>query len=260
METRGMGNLGPPRSAAAQRLFPRRRGNRPRQRWRCGNPELGSFFLGADGLWMLALSVFVGLASATLSFWLVFGHVLRIARRTPSSIDSPFRIVVLGSCLDADGGPTPTYRCRLDRALRLYRQAPSAKIVLLGGTTLEGGPSEAMAGSRYLLAHGLPERSLILEENSRHTLENLHFYRSTLASTDGRPDALVTSRFHLARSTLLASGLRIPHAPCAAEDCWAASPQEILRLFVEAFFVHWYLVGRTYARWTRNERMLDRIR
>ncbi|MDD4932888.1 MAG: hypothetical protein PHO89_05405, partial [Methylacidiphilaceae bacterium] len=78
------------------------------------------FFLGADGLSMLLLSVLVGPASATLSFWLLFGYVLRIARRTPPSIDSPSRIVVLGFCLDADGGPTPAYRRRLDRALQFY--------------------------------------------------------------------------------------------------------------------------------------------
>lgn len=208
---------------------------------------------------MLALSGLVVLASATLSFWLVFAYVLRVAKRSHPSIESPSRIVVLGSCLEADGRPTPTYRHRLDRALQIFLRAPSAKIFLLGGSTVEGDPTEAAAGAQYLLARGVPESSLVREERSRHTLENLRFYRSAVLPSDGRPDLLITSRFHLARSSLLAVGLGIRHTLCAAEERWSASPRQILRLLAEAFWVHWYLVGRTYARWTCDRRMLDRI-
>ncbi|MGD9895970.1 MAG: YdcF family protein [Candidatus Methylacidiphilaceae bacterium] len=220
---------------------------------------MGSFFLGADGISMLLLSILVALGSATLSFWIVLGYVLRVARRSGACADHPSHILVLGSCLDAAGKPSPTYRCRLDRALLLHRQAPSATIFLLGGNTACGAPSEAAAGARYLQSQGVPERSLVLEERSRHTLENLRFYRSALARPSGQPDVLVTSRFHLARSSLLASGLGIRHLLCAAEDRWTPSLREIPRLLAEAFFLHWYLVGRTYARLTGNRRMLDRI-
>ncbi|WP_018291502.1 YdcF family protein [Verrucomicrobium sp. 3C] len=260
MQTTEKRGPAPERKTCTQRGFPPHGGNRLWQRCRSGSPEQGSFFLGAAGLSMLLLSVLVALASATLSFWLVYGYVFRIARRNRSSIDSPCRIVVLGSCLDVWGGPTPTYRGRLARALWLHRQFPSAKIFLLGGRTGEEAMSEAAAGAQYLLTRGVPESSLVVEERSRHTLENLRFYRSTVARLDDQPDVLVTSRFHLARSSLLASGLGIPHILCGAEDRWSPSPKELLCLFSEAFFVHWYLVGRTYAGWTHNERMLDQIR
>lgn len=245
--------------AIAGRLFPRQGIHRLWQRCRRGNAELGSFFLGADGLSMLALSALVAAVTGTLSFWLVLGYVLRIARRSGSSADAPSRIVVLGSCLDSEGRPTPTYLSRLDRALRLWEQTPSARIFLLGGSTSEGAPTEAEAGARHLLARLVPESALVREERSRHTLENLRFYRSARPSSEGTPDALVTSRFHLARSSLLASGLGIRHTPCGAEDRWTPSLGEILRILAESFFVHWYLVGRTYARATGNQRLLDRI-
>lgn len=208
---------------------------------------------------MLALSLAVALLSATLSFWIVFCYVLRIARRSRSSVAPLSSIVVLGSCLDPEGRPTPTYIDRLDRALRLFGQSPSARIFLLGGRTAAGAPTEAEAGARYLLAHGVPERAVEREERSRHTLENLRFYRSARPLSDGHPDALVTSRFHLARSSLLASGLGIRHTPCGAEDRWSPSPREILRILAESVFLHWYLVGRTYACATGSRRMLDRI-
>lgn len=252
------GNIGAMVSAA-RRLLLRRGAMRLRRRRRSRSPELGSFFLGAEGLSMLALSVLVLVASGTLSFWLLFGSVLLVARRSGGSTDRPSRILVMGSRLDGLGRPTPTYRRRLDRALALFRRSPEATLFLLGGSRACGAPTEAEAGARYLLARGVPERALVREERSRHTLENLRFYRSASAPSDRRPAVLVTSRFHLARSSLLASGLGIPHTLCGAEDRWSPRPREILRLLSEAFFVHWYLVGRTYARWTRNQRMLDRI-
>ncbi|QSR84666.1 YdcF family protein [Methylacidimicrobium sp. B4] len=255
---RKSGNIGPMASAALW-LFRRRGGNRLRQRGRSGSPELGSFFLGADGLSMLALSILVLLASGTLSFWLVLGYVLRIARRSGTWADAPSRIVVLGSRLDREGRPTRAYRARLERALHLFERAPKATIFLLGGSMADGAPTEAAVGARYLLARGVPESALVREERSRHTLENLRFYRRARAASDAQPDALVTSRFHLARSSLLASGLQIPHVLCGAEDRWSFRPGELLRLLPEAFFAHWYLVGRSYARSTRNQRMLDRI-
>ncbi|WP_142524378.1 YdcF family protein, partial [Methylacidimicrobium cyclopophantes] len=122
----------------------------------------------------------------------------------------------------------------------------------------EGLPSEAAVGARYLMARGVPESALVREERSRHTLENLRFHRSA-ARPEGLHTALVTSRLHLARSSALASGLRIPHQLCAAEELWSLSPREIPRLLAEAFFLHWYWVGRNYARWTGNRRMLEPI-
>ncbi|CAB4243158.1 conserved protein of unknown function [Methylacidimicrobium sp. AP8] len=256
---RESGTIGP-MARARQGLLQGQGAVRWWRRCRSGNPELGSFFLGADGLSMLALSLAAILASGTLSYWCAFASVLRAARRSRSSANGFSRIVVLGSCLDPFGRPTPTYRRRLERALALFGSAPGSTIFLLGGRTAEGAPTEAEAGADYLRSRGVPESALVREERSRHTLENLRFYRSAPPPADPRPAALVTSRFHLARSSLLACGLGIPHTVCAAEDHWSASCGEIGRLLAEAFLVHWYLVGRTYASWTRNRRMLDRIR
>jgi hypothetical protein len=66
---------------------------------------------------------------------------------------------------------------------------------------------------------------------------------------------LVTSRFHLARASMMARGLGIQHSLCAAEDqpwvCWP--------MLQEAFLIHWYVTGRTVARLIGSTRMLARI-
>jgi uncharacterized SAM-binding protein YcdF (DUF218 family) len=159
--------------------------------------------------------------------------------------------------LAPDGGIRPAYRCRLDRARALH--AEGLDIVVLGGATRPGAPTEAAAGAAYLIARGVPAGAIRTEAASRHTLENLRLYRSHAGDALQRPVALVSSRFHLARSALIASGLRLPHQPCAAEARRLPAPADIARLAREAFLIHWYVVGRGFARLAGNRRMLARI-
>lgn len=215
---------------------------------------------GGDGLAMLALSLAVAALSGGVSVLLALAHVWRVAARTPAHADpageggAPGRILVLGMRLGRDGRPGPLYRARLDRACALLAAAPGAEVVLLGGRTRPGVPSEAQAGRDHLRARGVPDAAIRLEAESRHTLENLRLYR------EGFPLAgrvvLVTGRFHLARAGLMAETLGIAHRLCAAEAGWRARPGALVQ---EALLVHWFLVGRAYCRLTGHARMLARI-
>ena len=69
----------------------------------------------------------------------------------------------------------------------------------------------------------------------------------------------MTSRFHVARASLMARHLGLPHLLCAAEDRLRPTPSAALRLLREALFLHWYVVGRGFARLTGNRAMLARI-
>jgi uncharacterized SAM-binding protein YcdF (DUF218 family) len=161
--------------------------------------------------------------------------------------------------LNSTGEPTPAYRERLHRALQLWSQAQSGEIVVLGGRTAECARSEAAAGAALLNANGVPPEHILVEDQSRHTLENLRLYRERLsAGADHRP-LLVTSRFHLARSSMLAAGLGIAHVPCAAEARRLPSLRHVPLILFEAVLIHWYITGQTFSRITRNNRMAARI-
>lgn len=215
---------------------------------------------GGDGFAMLALSLAVAVVSGGGSVLLALAHVWRVAARTPAHADPaggggvPGRILVLGMKLDRDGRPGPLYRARLDRACALLAAHPGAGVVVLGGRTQPGAPSEAQAGRDHLRARGVPDAAIRLEAESRHTLENLRLYR------EGFPRAgrvvLVTSRFHLARAGLMAETLGIPHRLCAAEAEGRTRPGALVQ---EAVLVHWFLVGRAYCRLSGHARMLARI-
>ncbi len=70
---------------------------------------------------------------------------------------------------------------------------------------------------------------------------------------------LVTSRYHLARSQALARGLNLQPVLCAAEERLRLNPLTLWRLGLEAWYLHWYEVGKTWSRWTGNRHSLARI-
>ena len=119
--------------------------------------------------------------------------------------------------------------------------------------------AEADIGRNWLLEQGVDDRRITIETRSRDSLENLRAMRELgLAGSDARI-ALVSSRYHLYRVSAIAAGLGISHLPCAADDRVRPTPKFMYRALLEGFLVHWLVVGRTWARWTRNERMLARI-
>ena len=215
--------------------------------------------IGRDGLAMLALSGILMLASLGTTLLAALAYVVWVGAVTPATAPPASVIIVLGMRLGPDGRPRSRFRRRLDRARLLLARAPGAEIVVLGGRTLAGVVSEALAGRRYLQHLGVPAERVRLEDRSRHTLENLRNFRAQFANAMPEPPVLVTSRFHLARSSLMARGLRLAHTACAAEEHAGALLREAPRIATEAVLIHWYLVGRTYARWAGDHRMAARI-
>ena len=213
--------------------------------------------MGWDGLAMLALSNLLLLATLGLSGLWLLRRVWRIARDAPvAGVDGDW-IVVLGARLIHDQ-VAPGYARRLRRVAALHQADPRRRILLVGGHT-GGSVSEAERGREFLLELGLPAASLFIEDQSLNTLDNLRQARRLLAGDRVRPFVLVTSRYHLARSQALARGLDLQPVLCAAEDRLRLKPWTLWRLGLEAWYLHWYEVGKAWSRWTRNRHSLARI-
>jgi uncharacterized SAM-binding protein YcdF (DUF218 family) len=225
---------------------------------RDSQPPPEPFVIGPDGLSMLALSTTIMVLFGGVTLLVSLAYVLWVACRTRCDVPPARRVLVLGMRLNAEGKPGPDYQVRLLRAEALWRRNPAARIVILGGRTAAGQPSEAAAGAAFLNARGIAADAILLEDRSRHTLENLTLYRERF-SAEAERMPLVTSRFHLARSSLLATGLNIPHVPCAAEEARLPPLRHAPLILFEAILDQWYIVGRTFARLTGNRRMAARI-
>ena len=176
-------------------------------------------------------------------------------QRSPSDA-----LLVLGQLL-VDNQPTLAFRGRLDHALVLWRQGVAPLIIVAGGRTGRSSLSEAEAGRDYLLAADVPKASMLVEDRSRNTLENLFNVRETLHERGMSAVTIVSNPMHLARAAAIAKGLSMPTCCSAApgtdppRNTWAWR----LGAFREAFMVHWYHTGMAYSRMTRSDRMLRRV-
>lgn len=96
---------------------------------------------------------------------------------------------------------------RLRTALTCEKQYPEAMVLCTGGGTayLNRSTSEAQQMGKWLTAHGLDERRLILEDQSLTTAENARFsagilYREQPQITSA---AIVTSTYHIPWGALM---------------------------------------------------------
>ncbi|MDX5374415.1 MAG: YdcF family protein [Gammaproteobacteria bacterium] len=208
--------------------------------------------IGPSGFAMLGLSVLLIIISMGTSLLIAWLHTGRVARRAlaAQAVAPDADLVVFGKKLQADGRPDADYQARLQKAVELANQLPSARIHLLGGDTSGTGLSEAAAGRDVLLAHGVDGKRLLLEEHSRHTLENI----ARLAEKTGGDTRLIAiSRAeHLARCCSMGRNFGLQIIPCAA-----VMPHRRLHQLHEAFMLHWYLIGRGVARLLGNRHMLE---
>ncbi len=214
--------------------------------------------LGADGVLTLLLSCLLIICTLGLSWAIAFMRVYLMASRTTTQVKPHDWILVLGKRL-LGATVTLEYATRLSRAENIYKADDCSRIMILGGYTSEGPFSEARQGLNYLLQRGLPAADIYTEDRSRHTLENLRNARDLMDGSVEKPLTLITSRYHLARSHALAAGFGLPHQLCAAEERLEPAVPLFWKMCVEAFFLHWYWVGRYWSLLTRNHKSLARI-
>lgn len=215
--------------------------------------------VGADGAATLLLSNLVILMSAGVSLAWVHGHVCRVAQRA-SAVPPPADVALVLGLRLRDQQVAQPYAERLLRASLLHKQGSIRRILVLGGRTGGAdGHSEAEQGRRFLISRGLPADRVLVEEDSIHTLENLRNARTALGGDGSAPVVLITSRYHLARSAAMAAGFGLRPVPCPAEDRLAPTLRTCLLLLREAWFLHWYYVGRAWSQWSGNKKSLARI-
>jgi uncharacterized SAM-binding protein YcdF (DUF218 family) len=104
-------------------------------------------------------------------------------------------IVVLGC-----RGPAALAR-RLDRGVRLFQAGVAPLLVLSGGGA--GPVAEAEQMRQAAVASGVPEAALLIDRESRNTLENARNTARLLRSKRLRSVVLVSDWFHLPRARLL---------------------------------------------------------
>jgi uncharacterized SAM-binding protein YcdF (DUF218 family) len=109
-------------------------------------------------------------------------------------------VIVMGAPLRADGQLGAALLERVTVAAQLWKQFPSSVIIVTGGVTRTGCPSEASEMARELRKLGVNEASIAVEELAKNTFENAEFSARIMQARRVHTAWVVTQPFHLRRA------------------------------------------------------------
>jgi len=137
---------------------------------------------------ILGIIVYVG--SVAIHIWIVAGEDER-----PHS-DA---IVVFGAA-EYDGTPSPVLADRLLHAATLWRDRVAPRIITVGGQELGDITTEAQAGRKYLIAHGVKPKDVIALATGNDTLQNARAVAAEMKAKHWTTAVLVTDPWNCLRA------------------------------------------------------------
>jgi len=119
--------------------------------------------------------------------------------------EKPYAVIVLGCKINGEA-PSKMLRQRLDTAENYLKENPDIICIVSGG---QGGDEiipEAVAMKNYLVAKGIGEDRILVENKSKSTLENLKFSKKLMDENKlGNNVTIITDGYHQFRAGMLAS-------------------------------------------------------
>ena len=149
--------------------------------------------------------------------------------------------------------PCPLLETRLDRALDLWRQGGGAPaIVVSGGQGADEEVSEAAAMRAYLEGRGVPPMSILDEDISATTEENLRCSKRVMdAAAGGVPyrAAIATSEFHAPRCMGYARRFGVDADAAPARSARASWARSVVREFLAVTVGSWWPYAAILLAW-----------
>lgn len=112
-------------------------------------------------------------------------------------------IIILG-CQVYGTVPSPFLKSRLEEGLRLYNEGYGNLIIVSGGQGPGEDISEAEAMKNFLVSKGVSPGSIIMEDKSFSTLENIKFSGRKMSQYGIKSAVVVSNKYHLKRASLMA--------------------------------------------------------
>ncbi|WP_449483834.1 YdcF family protein [Streptomyces avidinii] len=153
-------------------------------------------------------------------------------------------VVLLGSGLVGGDRVPPLLASRLRKGREIHdaQIARGGRVPLLlasGGKGSDEKLPEARAMADWLIAEGVPEEHLRLEDRSRTTEENLEFSRAVMEADDpGYRCVVVTNNFHAFRAAMMARKAGVNGQVLGSPTAKYFWPSATIREFVAVFWEH----------------------
>ena len=138
-------------------------------------------------------------------------------------------IVVLGAA-QYNGTPSPLFEARISHAVQLYDHGIAGVFIVTGGKGRPGDiTTEARAARDYAVLHGVPDSAILVEDQSRTTLEQLRTVGQMLRDRGLRSAVLVSDRTHMLRSLRIArdQGIEAYGSPTTTSPAASNVPDQI---------------------------------
>lgn len=149
-------------------------------------------------------------------------------------------LVVLGSGLINGSTVPPLLKARVDKAIQFYKAQTRATlhsptIVMSGGQGPDELLPESIAMKNYAITQGIPEEDILVETNSRNTLENMRFSKEIMTADfgSGQFNAIfTTNNYHLFRAGLFAKMAHLNADGIGAKTAFYFLPNAFLREYI----------------------------
>jgi uncharacterized SAM-binding protein YcdF (DUF218 family) len=190
---------------------------------------------------LLALLLFVAVCFA-LTYWSIDQRSAR------SDLRQADVILVLGSAVWPNEQPSPSLRARTERAIELYQEGYAPYLLLSGGLG-RYPPEEAEVMRRLVVAAGLPEQALILDQEARSTQESIANARATLKEEGWQTALIVSDPFHIQRALLMAddAGFEAYGVPALHSPTYTIPSRRVFYTAREVLALWYYLLQRAIS-------------
>lgn len=157
----------------------------------------------------VALTVLVALGSFFVNLWLRVSAQAQKDEARRADV-----IIILGCAVWPGERPSPSLEARVQHGIVLYQRG-MADYIVLSGAIGRYPPAEAEVMRRLAVGHGVPEQSLILDTESRSTIESIQRAGSTMQEHAWNTAIIVSDPFHIYRALMMArdEGIRAWGSP-----------------------------------------------
>lgn len=107
-------------------------------------------------------------------------------------------IVVMGAA-QYDGRPSPVFAARLEHAVALYAEGLAPWLIVTGGKQEGDRMTEADSARTYAVAHGVPADAILIEDQSRTTLQSIRGVAQVMREAGLHDAVFVSDPSHMLR-------------------------------------------------------------
>ncbi len=194
------------------------------------------------------ISVIVLVCIAAFMAFVAF-NTYEVVRFSETYVDTPADVAIVLGAGTANGKLSAVFVERLNHGMWLLEEGKVPTIILTGGYGDGQQISDSQAAKDFVIAKGVPEAKILIEENSTITSENLQ-EAQTIMETQGMETALIVSDpLHMKRAMAICGvlGMNADPSPTPTTMYRTWSKKFKLLMYESFFYNARLLLGPFYT-------------